>query len=251
MARWQQVVSLCGVLLAYQVQVPGAFAERFEVDRADDDPAASACTAEVNDCTLRGAVLAAHADMTQAHTIVIREGQYLLSLRGAGEDEAATGDLDIRTDVQIIGAGARQTVILSSRIDPITDDRVFHVHAGGSLTLRDLAVRSGRSNGGGALRAERDSSARLERLIVSGNEAVDGGGIFMDGSLIATESTISGNSATSGGGGLYVGMNAAGIDLRQVTISENSAVTGAGALIDGGEAMLRRSTIASNRASGA
>src|SRR5689334_10135263 len=65
-------------------------------------------------CTLREAVVAANTDAAVdacpagagADTIQLPAGVYLLTLAGAGEDAAATGDLDLNADVSITGAGA-------------------------------------------------------------------------------------------------------------------------------------------------
>src|ERR1700704_294577 len=39
-------------------------ASTFDVDRTDDTAAATACTVAPNDCSLRGAIIAANADVT-------------------------------------------------------------------------------------------------------------------------------------------------------------------------------------------
>lgn len=49
-----------------------------------------------------------------ADTIMLRAGTYRLTLAGAGEDAAATGDLDILQNLTIEGAGAMQTIIDAS-----------------------------------------------------------------------------------------------------------------------------------------
>jgi hypothetical protein len=80
-----------------------AFATTFDVDRIDDSPlaAAQACTAAANDCTLRGAVIKANAN-GGADTITLQGLTSTLSISGAGEDAAATGDLDITDSVTIM-----------------------------------------------------------------------------------------------------------------------------------------------------
>src|SRR2546422_794439 len=60
--------------------------------------------------SFREAVLAANAS-PKADTINLPAGTYTLALAGAGEDHAATGDLDIKGDLTISGAGAEQTTI--------------------------------------------------------------------------------------------------------------------------------------------
>jgi len=56
-----------------------AQAATFIVDRTDDTTAATACDDETpNDCSLRGAILAANA-LSEASTISVPEGTYVLS----------------------------------------------------------------------------------------------------------------------------------------------------------------------------
>ena len=84
----------------------------FDVDRTDDTAAATACTAAPNDCSLRGAIIAANADLS-ADPVVINlqpATTYNLTLTNATqENAAATGDLDITTilhTVTIAGGGS-------------------------------------------------------------------------------------------------------------------------------------------------
>src|ERR671930_1669239 len=88
------------------------FATTFDVDRTDDTAAASACTAAPNDCSLRGAVIAANADVSADPVIINLQPAttYNLTLTNATqENAAATGDLDITTtlhSVTIAGGGS-------------------------------------------------------------------------------------------------------------------------------------------------
>src|SRR6266478_5925870 len=47
-----------------------AFATTFDVDRTDDTGAATACTVAANDCSLRGAIIAANTDVS-ANSVMI------------------------------------------------------------------------------------------------------------------------------------------------------------------------------------
>ncbi|MCJ7708939.1 MAG: CSLREA domain-containing protein, partial [Anaerolineales bacterium] len=58
----------------------------------------------VADCSLREAVRNANA-CPGWQTITLPAGAYTLSIAGAEEDAAATGDLDITDDVTIVGEG--------------------------------------------------------------------------------------------------------------------------------------------------
>ncbi|TFG38212.1 MAG: choice-of-anchor D domain-containing protein, partial [Candidatus Aminicenantes bacterium] len=71
------------------------------VDRFDDLPSANGCgDSTASDCSLRGAIM--HANLGAApDEIRMPPGTYNLSVAGADEDQAATGDLDILEDLTI------------------------------------------------------------------------------------------------------------------------------------------------------
>ena len=76
----------------------------FDVDRTDDTAAATACTVAPNDCSLRGAIIAANTD-AGADPVQINlqpATTYNLTLANATqENAAATGDLDITTTLAL------------------------------------------------------------------------------------------------------------------------------------------------------
>ena len=88
------------------------FVTTFDVDRTDDNAGATACTVAPNDCSLRGAILAANADLNADPVLINLQPAttYNLTLTNATqENAAATGDLDITTilhSVTIVGGGS-------------------------------------------------------------------------------------------------------------------------------------------------
>src|SRR5207249_4396880 len=62
-----------------------AFASSYTVDRTDDSAVATACTADANDCSLRGAIIAANAN-AGPDTIDVPAGTYTLTIPGRAED---------------------------------------------------------------------------------------------------------------------------------------------------------------------
>lgn len=199
-------------------------------------------------CTLRDAVLAANA-RPGYDVILLEAGTYRLTRNGTGEDLGATGDLDIRDELAIVGDGASSTVIEGNAT---WNDRVIDVVAGAHLELQDLTVRNGRtsgqpgagirvagefrllrtivtanvaadSTGGGIHIKGEDAVATVVQSTVYGNQAGAGGGFYVEGTLNLTNSTVSGNQALTGsGGGLYF-TDAAGGTLSNVTVAFNSA----------------------------
>lgn len=59
--------------------------------------------------------------------VEVPPGVYQLTVNGANEDSAATGDLDTAVHVHLIGTDAASTVI---EVASTFDDRLFHVHQG-------------------------------------------------------------------------------------------------------------------------
>ena len=158
------------------------------------------------DCSLREAVVAANAN-AGADVILLRAGTYALSLAGAGEQAAASGDLDLTGDLIVIGAGASQTILDGGALD-----RVLDVAGGVAVELRDLTIRRGQVAGAGGGIANAGHLV-LRRCAVSGNTATGGAtgvgaGISSratDAQLELFDSTVDGNTASGSGGGLSLG----------------------------------------------
>ena len=234
-----------------------AHAADFIVDRFDDDTV-STCSAAANDCTLRGAVIAANATADN-DTITVPASTYTLTLIGP-EDAAATGDLDVKASgtsgtLTINGAGAGTTFIQAGTDASNGIDRVFHVLASGNLSLSALTIRNGKtSNGGGIYNT---GTLTVQNSTVSNNSATsNGGGIYNTGTLTVQNSTVSNNSTTSGisnGGGIY---STTSNDfttnftlLRNSTLCGNTAITRGGGLYNfNGQTTVESCTVTANTA---
>ncbi len=140
------------------------------------------------DCSLREAIQATNTETTVdacpvapgPSTITLPGGVYTLTLAGSGEEDNGMGDLDITGQVMIAGAGTGLTIVDGNQLD-----RVFHVHAGASVTLTALTIRHGRAPDGA----------------YGGSDGSDGGGILNAGQLTMTDCVIKGNQAGDGGSG--------------------------------------------------
>jgi hypothetical protein len=172
----------------------------FDVDRTDDTAAATACTAAPGDCSLRGAIIAANADVSADPVIINLQPAttYNLTLPNATqENAAATGDLDITTilhTVTIAGGGAtgpNATIIDAAGLSSGNmRDRAFQITGSGvTVIFQDLSIRNG--------------------------QAAD------DGSSGASTNPISQNSTRAGGGIL----NGAGIDVNFLGVIGGGSVT--------------------------
>jgi len=162
----------------------------FTVDRTDDTAAATACTPADNDCSLRGAIIAANADVSADPVIINIEPAttYNLTLTNATqENAAATGDLDITTSlhsVTIVGGGSSgptASIIDAAGLTSGTmHDRVFQVTGSGvTLVLQDLAIQNGQAADDGASGASTNPAAQNSTR--AGGGVLNGAGIDVNG----------------------------------------------------------------------
>jgi hypothetical protein len=188
------LAALLAALALAGAPAPAAGATTFVVDRGDDpDPPAQACTTAANDCSLRGAVLAANAN-PGADTISLPARTYTLSI-GGDDDAAQMGDLDITEGVAIVGASASAAIVDADGVD-----RVFDI-IDGLVTITNVTLNEGLgSPRGGAIYNHATASLTVAESIFEGNTAPSGAAIYNSGTLALVESTITGNLAGFGGG---------------------------------------------------
>ncbi len=261
-------------LLAFSLSLAApALGATFNVDRADDSAAETDCDdATPDDCTLRGAIIAANAS-SGPDTINLPAGTYTLTIPGAGENAATTGDLDITDDLTIIGEGPAITIIQACTVDQMTapcpagegiaDDRVVHVDpvpAGIIVNISDVTIQNGgpdgfafhSSSGAGILMGVHVFfSAGTGTLTLTGSVVRDntstnsGGGIFNNGgTLHVIESAITSNLASADGGGIA---NNGSLTLSNSRVSNNTIGGGGGGIVSyGGVVNITRSTLDGN-----
>ena len=181
--------------------------------------------------------------------IQLGAGQYVLTQLGRFEDDALTGDLDIKGSTTIRGVSAAATIIMGADID-----RIFHVFPRATLTLENLTIRGGEAFDGGAIFNE--GTVILRNVNVIDNEAFNQGGAIFNapnsvlnvfGSSLDTNiagsrggavnnlgrttylnTTIARNTANSRGGGIF-NEGSATASLINVTVAGNTAASrGAG-----------------------
>ncbi len=217
-------------------------------DAVDANPGDGVCATASGVCTLRAAIQEANA-LPGDDTITLPAGTYILTIAGVNEDAAATGDLDITSNLAINGAGAATTIINGN--GNVTGDRVFHIIGSVTVTISGVTIQNGTAasyptvEGGGI---DNFGTLMVTDATVAGNLAShDGGGINNEtgGSMSLTNATISGNSA-QGGGGIK---NHGSMSLTKVTISGNNAQGSGGIDNDtGGSMSLTNVTISGNNA---
>lgn len=229
-----------------------AFATTLDVDRADDTAAATACTAAPNDCSLRGAIIAANADGGASPIIINLQPAttYSLTLANAAqENAAATGDLDITTSlhtVTIVGGGSsgpNATIIDASALNAgSARDRVFQITGSGvNVTFQDLIIQNGKAADDGASGASTNPNAQ------NANRA--GGGILNNGGSVTLsnvriqscqalgkgDSVINDHTTLDAHGGGLASLGATGsVNINGSTLTGNAALGGDGGNFNNG-----------------
>lgn len=206
--------------------------------------------------SLRAAIMEAGA-LAGDDTIVLSAGNYGLSIGGAGEDFAASGDLDIfdtTGSLTIIGAGADLTTIDGNALA-----RIFHITSGATLILDGVTVTDGRvfgSEDGAGIRNDGGTVTIRNSVITANRSFDDGGGINNAGTMTLIDTTVSANVATNNGGGIR---NVGNLTITNSTIggvvdavagtdTRNLAGLNGGGIINlsGGVLTISNSTISGN-----
>lgn len=233
-------------------------------------------------CTLREAIRAANANAavdacpagSGADIIALAVGRYALSVGPAGDQVAATGDLDVTDPAGLTIAGNPS----GSTVDGGGIDRVFQV-LGPATASFDLLTITGGANGGAGGAIETSGvggGSTVTRSTITGNSSVTGGGLDVVGNMTLAvtdttvagnvapgvmgeggginaetgavlnviNSTISGNSATADGGAIHVvGLTKPTVNVLSSTIAANTAANGGGTLPEAGNTVNLKGSI--------
>ena len=118
--------------------------------------------------SLRSAIEAANS-RPNSDTILLPNGTIKLTIAGANEDNAATGDLDIKGNVTIKGKRASSTIIDGNSLD-----RVFQVLSG-RVQISGLTIQHGQADEGGGL-LNSGGQVTLTSVVVANNMALGSSG---------------------------------------------------------------------------
>ena len=193
-------------------------------------------------CTLRAAIMEANA--TVAHdTIVLQAGiTYLLTIPGQNEDNAATGDLDIRQPVTIrpplfFGIPVGQATINANGLERVFD--IMDVHGVG-VTLIGLTIRGGNPTDSVRIFASKAMLSFLDISAIHGN----GLGIYnnMDEETTVIYSTVS-SGTEDNNDAIFVLSARAVIESSTIVDSTGYGINIIGA---GSKVKVRNSTVSGN-----
>lgn len=145
-----------------------------------------------------------------------------------GEDKTTTiidgGGVD-----RVVYVGGMHTVSLNGlTIENGSADQGGGIYNLGALTLSETVVENNEATdfGGGIFHASLTDTLTIEHSDILMNDATDpasdGGGIYSEGPISITNSTIDGNSAGDEGGGVGLSGASSSLHMTQSTVSSNS-----------------------------
>lgn len=148
--------------------------------------------------------------------------------------------LTLDRNITLAGGGCDQTIVYA--------DGAASAMSATAGTVASLTLAGGEADLGGGLRIEGDVVAH--DVCIEGNSAVRGGGIaVISGSLLMTDSVVERNTASERGGGLHVDRSATA-DLLRVQFTDNRAANGGHLALGSSTVTLRNSVLRGGEASG-
>ena len=164
-------------------------------DMVDALPGDGLCATATGTCTLRAAVQETNSQ-GGTNTVLLPAGTYTLTIPGADEDLAATGDLDVANDLTVTGADRSSTIIDGNGLD-----RVFHfTHLDlfptfTRFVLSHVTVRNGTASQGAAIASDAMGELVLSDCTITENHGDDA--VFADSSGFAmSDIEVSRNTGT-------------------------------------------------------
>jgi|GEM_PF-3008706 len=259
--------------------LPAVIAAPIQVNSIQQSPASG------GECTLAAAITAANTDSTVdgcvagsgADFIFVPADNYVLSSPDNGDGGVGDNGLPaITTDITMLAARGTTSGPVIERAAAADPFRILYISSTGVLRLVGLAVRGGRVSGpgagifvdggtlviddgavsdnealggdGGSIR-NNGGSVTMTKCSLTGNTAVNGGGVSSNGTMVINECDLSRNAASGDGGALYNAAGTVRID-KKTLLSLNTAVEDGGAIFnDGGiVSILNRTTLSKNSA---
>ena len=245
------LILAAALISAPAISNASAFNVNSTTDAVDSNIGDGTCAASSGDCTLRAAIQEANA-LAGSDTINLPAGNYLLTLQNTNEDAAADGDLDITSDINIVGVDRDTTVI-----DADFTNRIFHILQAPSnekphvVSLSNIKITNGSEtdNDGGGI--NNSGNLNLQNVLLIDNEVngseTGGGALFSTGKTTITDSEITNNKSVNHGGGIST-KNSALLSIVNSTIKLNSSSGGGGINAVNTSVELRNSAIVENAA---
>lgn len=232
-------------------------------DAEDQQPGDGLCTTDLdgNPCSLRAAIQESNS-LIGADVIELGGGLHRLTRTGRMEEFAASGDLDVRDDLTIVGTGEAVTRIDGEHADRIFDLQPSALSPNPTLSLSHLTVQHGRAENpdpnGGCIQVRAGTNLSLLDVSLLVCEAFDyGGALFVSGALQAQGLSAIENGwepdqgGTLKGGAIAVVGEGASVELKDCHLADNLADSGGALFTDGSsqDPMALRTQVAIHRCS--
>jgi CSLREA domain-containing protein len=216
-------------------------------DLVDLTPGNGVCATAVGTCTLRAAIMEGNALASPPHTIRLPAATYTLTIVGPGEDNSATGDLDIKQSMTLSSIHGQLVRIVGNN-GPVWNDRIVQVFANATVVFVGLEIANGNSTAsGGAVKVEALASLRLESCTVRDSfTGINGGGLHNTGTLTLVDSVVRDNLSNGNSAGIH---NNGTLELTRSRVIGNAvSVGGSGGVFNSNSAVIVDSTIEGNNA---
>jgi predicted outer membrane repeat protein len=240
-----------GVVALESRILPAVFTVNSFADGVDAHPGDGAALTLTGVTTLRAAIMEANAE--GGGTIILPAGSYTLSVLGANEAAAATGDLDILAPIAVQGAGSGVTTIHGDGTD-----RIFDVRTTQGVTVSGVTLTGGQADTGGAIRSGSTDLTLNDIHLINNQSTGDGGAIAVLGTTTHGQLTLNNalfQNNTAGGSGGAILMDGLTAVVSGATFANNLAGLDGGAIaafdthaIALGGAQITRATFSGNTA---
>ena len=247
LSKWRRCIlwifiSTCAQFFLTTLFLPSiALAVIYDVDTTIDDATLSACDPSTpNDCSLRGAIIAANQDVISG-TISLPAGLYELTstqfITISSETNAANvpeiGDLDINTDIEIIGASPADTIISGRKFYTSTAARIFHfLDIDTDVTIRNVTIEGGyheNTDSGSLIYNNAGGVVELQNVVLRDSIGLGGGPIVNrsnSGTMRISDASILSHYGANTGAIRNVSINGSTdgptLELTNVTIASTS-----------------------------
>src|SRR5258706_2025351 len=153
--------------------------------------------------------------------------------------------LTIDKNMTIDGTGRVVTINGDTDFNGIGDTSLFINNTGINATLKTLILTKGKTSAAGGI--WNNGTLAVSNSTISDNSGSDSGGIYNTDTLNVNNSTFKGNIASGNGGGIY-NFNTGTLNVSNSTFSANSAATSGGGIFNDSALTLKNNTFSGNSA---
>lgn len=145
-------------------------------------------------------------------------------------------------------AGSNAALEGSRFIRNQANDNGGAAYLAGDTTVENSEFQDNSATQGGGIQVAAGSTLTAAGSTLEGNQAVDGGGLFNQGTASLVNTTLSGNIATNDGGAIKTFAGSARLAVRNSTLTQNRAASRGGGLFEQGtqSASLLNTIVADN-----